>query len=67
VNVGDTVYFRDKEGAHFGHLVTWNDTTAQVRVGGVGKTRNVPRSDVRPWPPPPPEEQMPTTRKAKRK
>jgi|APGre2960657404_1045060.scaffolds.fasta_scaffold05915_4 hypothetical protein len=49
MNTGDVVYYRDKTGAHFGHLVERGYKWARVRHGD--STRRVPVEDVRPWPP----------------
>jgi signal peptidase I len=46
---GDVVYYRDKTGAHFGHLVERGYKWARVRHGDT--TRRVPVADVKPWPP----------------
>jgi hypothetical protein len=47
---GDTVYYRDKAGAHFGHLVQTGYKWARVQHGQ--NVRRVPVDDVKPWPPP---------------
>jgi hypothetical protein len=49
MNTGDVVYYRDKTGAHFGHLVEPRYKWARVRHGD--STRRVPVADVKPWPP----------------
>ena len=49
MNVGDLVYYRDKTGAHFGHLVESGYKWARVRHGDA--CRRVPVEDVKPWPP----------------
>ena len=50
MNPGDTVYYRDKTGAHFGHLVQTGYKWARVQHGQ--NVRRVPVDDVKPWPPP---------------
>lgn len=49
----ETVYFRDKNGAHFGYLISRGRVWAYVNVNG--KKKQVPVGDVKQWPPPPPE------------
>ena len=49
MNPGDVVYYRDKTGAHFGHLVERGCKWARVQHGDT--RRRVPVEDVRPWPP----------------
>ena len=49
MNAGDTVYYRDKTGAHFGHLVERGYKWARVQHGE--NVRRVPVQDVKPWPP----------------
>jgi len=46
---GDVVYYRDKTGAHFGHLVERGYKWARVQHGE--RVRRVPVEDVKPWPP----------------
>ena len=46
---GDVVYYRDKTGAHFGHLEQQGHKWARVRHGE--SSRRVPVEDVKPWPP----------------
>lgn len=46
---GAVVYYRDKTGAHFGHLVESGYKWARVRHGDT--VRRVPVQDIRPWPP----------------
>lgn len=49
MNPGEVVYYRDKTGAHFGHLVERGYKWARVRHGD--RVRRVPVEDVKPWPP----------------
>jgi len=49
MNTGDVVYYRDKTGAHFGHLVERGHKWARVQHGE--RVRCVPVDDVKPWPP----------------
>jgi len=49
VNPGDTVYYRDKTGAHFGHLKEVGRKWARVQHGE--RVKRVPADTVKPWPP----------------
>ena len=49
MNVGDVVYYRDENGAHFGRLRSLGRKWAVIEGGW--KRRRVPVADVKPWPP----------------
>lgn len=49
MTIGDTVYYRDKTGAHFGHLVERGYKWAFVQIGD--KRKRVPVDEVKAWPP----------------
>lgn len=49
MNVGDTVYYRDERGAHFGKVRSIGRKWAIIEGGW--KRLRVPVADVKPWPP----------------
>jgi hypothetical protein len=63
MNPGDVVYWRDKEGAKFGHLVSINDKEAVIQRMGEPRRSKAPARDVKPWPPPPPDEPVKKARR----